>query len=486
MAIVPNVASEDSWAPLQLSEANLDAFAARSIPVPTYDRTRLVPRIAHIGVGGFHRSHLASYTHELAQSGSDWGIRGLGLLPGDADMAAALHPQDCLYSLIEKGPDEPTTAIIGSIVDYRHTAGRPEETVDRLADPSVAIVSMTVTEAGYAADVAADSTFDLLARSLEQRRRAGSPPLTILSCDNLPGNGDAARNVLRSAAGAIAAGLAEWIEQHCSFPNSMVDRITPVTTDDDRAALLEREGIVDRWPVVAEPFRQWVLEDAFVAGRPAWEHVGALFTDDVHAWELYKLRILNAGHSCIAYLCALARITFVDEAMATPEVRGFVGRLLAEEAVPALAPIPGYPPHEYASTVLGRFANPGVRDQIARLCIDGTAKFPTFLVPTIEHHLETGGPIRCAALALAGWARYLAIVPRDQQSPDASGELSRRLARDALHEPIHFLELDTVFTAALRDSERFQTEFVAAAGELAARGPIAAMAAASNGWPARR
>jgi mannitol 2-dehydrogenase len=471
------VASVGARTPLELSQANLEAIAGRGVPVPAYDRTRLVPRIAHIGVGGFHRSHLAVYTQELAQAGSDWGIRGLGLLPGDAGMAAALHHQDCLYSLIEKGPGMPTTAIVGSIVDYRHTAGRPDETVELLADPTLAIVSMTVTEAGYAADVAPDSTFDLLARALDQRRRNGSPPVTILSCDNLPGNGDAARNVLLAAADRVADGLKAWIDEHCTFPNSMVDRITPVTSDEDRAALLDREGIVDRWPVVAEPFRQWVLEDTFVAGRPAWEQVGALFTDDVRAWELYKLRVLNAGHSCMAYLCALAGISFVDEAIATPEVHGFVERLLDEEAVAALTPIPGYPPAEYASTVLGRFANPGVGDQIARLCIDGTAKFPTFLVPTIEYHLATGGPIHRAALALAGWARYLAIVPSDQQAPDASGERSRRLARDALHEPTRFLELDTVFTAALRDSERFQTAFVAAAGELAARGPLAAMAA---------
>ena len=471
------MASVGVQAPLLVSDANLDAISARGIPVPTYDRTRLVPRIAHIGVGGFHRAHLAAYTHELAQDGSDWGIRGLGLLPGDADMAAALHPQDCLYSLVEKGAGAPTTSIVGSIVDYRHTAGRPEDAVDQLSDPAVAIVSMTVTEAGYAPDVATDSTFDLLARALEQRKRTGMSAVTILSCDNLPGNGDAARRALLSAAEAVAGGLATWIESHCSFPNSMVDRITPVTSDEDRAALLAREGLVDRWPVVAEPFRQWVLEDAFAMGRPGWERVGVLFTDDVHAWELYKLRILNAGHSCMAYLCALAGVTFVDEAMATPEVRQFVERLLYEEAVPALTAIPGYPRAEYAATVLGRFANPGVRDQIARLCIDGTAKFPTFLVPTIEHHLEAGGPVRHAALALAGWARYLATTPIDQQAPDASAELARRCARQALDEPTRFLELEAVFTVALRDSARFRTEFAAAADALATAGPIAAMAA---------
>jgi mannitol 2-dehydrogenase len=439
-----------------------------------------VPRIAHIGVGGFHRAHLAAYTHELAEEGSDWGIRGLGVLPGDAAMAAALVPQDMLYSLVEVGRGEPSTTIIGSLVEYRHTAGRPDEAVELLADPRVAIVSMTVTESGYAPGPTPGSTFVLLARALERRRRTGAAPVTIVSCDNLPGNGDAARHALLAAATAVDSGLADWVEQRCSFPNSMVDRITPVTTDADRSGLTERHGIVDRWPVVAEPFRQWVLEDAFVATRPPWERVGVLFTDEVHAWELYKLRILNAGHSCMAYLCALAGITFVHEAMVLPEVRGFLSRLLRDEAVPALAPIPGHSRRDYAATVLERFANPGVRDQIARLCIDGTAKFPTFLVPTIAHHVEHGGPIRHAALALAGWARYLATTPVDQQAPDRFGELSRRYARDALDQPGRFLDLDVVFTSALRDSPRFRAEFDAAATTLASAGPLAAMAALSD------
>ena len=463
--------------PLELTTANLDAITARGIPVPTYDRARLQPRLAHIGVGGFHRAHLAVYLHELAEGGGDWGIRGLGLLPGDAGMATALNAQDCLYSLVEKGAGEPTSAIIGSIVDYRHTAGKPDDTIELLADPTVVIVSMTITEAGYSSNVAPDSTFDLLARALQRRRQADIGGVTILSCDNLPGNGDAARQALLGAAYAGAEGLTVWIESNCTFPNSMVDRITPVTAAEDRAALLARDGIVDRWPVVAEPFRQWVVQDDFVAGRPRWEDVGVLFTDDVHAWELYKLRILNAGHSCIAYLCALAGITYVDEAMATPEVHRFVSRLLYDEAVPALAAISGYPRAEYAATVLKRFANPGVRDQIARLCIDGTAKFPTFLIPTIERNLETGGQVRHAALALAGWARYLATVPVEQQSVDAYGDVSRGHARNALEDPIRFLELDTVFTPALRDNERFRNEFVGSAEALATAGPTAAMAA---------
>lgn len=466
--------------PLPVAERNLAAIGARGVPVPTYRRHELPPRIAHIGVGGFHRAHLAVYTDEVAHGGGDWGIRGIGLLPTDAAMAAALEPQDCLYSLVLKGAGTPTTSIIGSIVDYCHAAARSDDAVELLADPVVAIVSLTVTEAGYGAAGAA--SFGVIATALDRRRRNGDGGVSVLSCDNLPGNGDVARRALLTAAGRIG-GLVGWVEERCSFPNSMVDRITPVTSDDDRTALLEREGIVDRWPVVAEPFRQWVLEDDFVAGRPEWERAGALFTTDVHAWELYKLRILNAGHSCLAYLSALAGLTFVDEAMAVPTVHAYVAKLLYDEAVPALVPIHGHPRVEYVSTVLGRFTNPGVRDQIARLCIDGTAKFPTFLVPTIEHQLAAGGPIGCATMALAGWARYLAVVPTVEQAADASGAESRRLAAEALEQPIRFLDLEQVFTPALRDSDRFRTEFVEAAGALATNGPLSAMATAGGSRP---
>ena len=285
--------------------------------------------------------------------------------------------------------------------------------------------------------------------------------MTILSCDNLPGNGDAARNVLLGAADGVAAGLAAWIDDHCSFPNSMVDRITPVTSDDDRAALLERDGIVDRWPVVAEPFRQWVLEDEFVAGRPAWEHVGALFTDDVHAWELYKLRILNAGHSCIAYLCALAGITYVDEAMATPEVRGFVGRLLAEEAVPALAPIPGYPPDEYAApssvaslTRASVTRSPGCASTAPPSSRRSSCRRSNITSQLADRSVTPPSPWPAGPVTLRS--------SRAISSLRTVGEPARRIARAALHDPTRFLELDAVFTAALRESEHFRTEFAAA------------------------
>ncbi|MDX6467297.1 MAG: mannitol 2-dehydrogenase, partial [Gaiellaceae bacterium] len=259
------------------------------------------------------------------------------------------------------------------------------------------------------------------------------------------------------------------------IPNSMVDRITPQTTDDDRAWLRDEIGIEDGWPVVAEPFRQWVIEDDFAAGRPRYEDVGALFTDRVHDWELYKLRMLNASHSCMAYLMAIDGVVYVDEAIAVPAVKRYLERLIAAEAIPTLTEIPGHPAADYGRTVLGRFANTGVRDQIARLCIDGTSKFPSFLIPTIERQLELGGPVDCAALALAGWARYLATVPAAERAYDPHGDRSATFAVRSLDDPRAFLELDDVFTPALRESDRFGDAFAHASRELAARGAVGAM-----------
>jgi mannitol 2-dehydrogenase len=459
--------------PITLSQDHLAEIGLRGIPVPTYDRSRLEPRIVHIGVGGFHRAHFALYTHELAEAGSDWGIVGLGLLPQDAAMRAALGAQDNLYTLIEKGNGEPQAAVIGSITAFVHAPNGNEAAVaDLVAAPATAVLSLTVTEAGYTDP---SVTFDRIAAALAVRRERGGTPLTILSFDNMPGNGNAARRATMAAAVRYDPALAGWVEETCTFPNSMVDRITPVTADADRAWLLDSGGIEDRWPVVAEPFRQWVVEDDFAAGRPPWEEVGALFTDRVHDWELYKLRLLNAGHSCMAYLAALAGITYVDEAMATPAVQDFIDALLRREALPTLEPIPGHPREQYIASVLERFANSGVRDQIARLCVDGSAKFPTFLMPTVVRQLELDGPIERSATALAGWARYLGVVDPAEQAFDASAEVARRYAAEAMSEPLAFLEYDAVFPRAVRISERFREAFAGSYRRLAAEGPIAAM-----------
>ena len=476
--------------PIRLGQAHLAEIARSGIPVPTYDRARLEPAIVHVGVGGFHRAHLAVYVHELATQGSGWGIVGLGLLAGDAAMADALGGQDCLYTLIEKAGGEPFAQVIGSITRYVHApAGRDAAASELIAAPATLILSLTVTESGYAEPSEGDgaaverTTFDRIASALALRRDRDAGRITILSCDNVPRNGDAARAATLSAAARLDTTLPAWVEERCTFPNSMVDRITPATAPGDREWLRDSAGIVDSWPVVSEPFRQWVMEDDFAGGRPPWEKAGALFTDRIHDWEQYKLRMLNAGHSSIAYLSALAGITYVHEAMAVPALRAFLEGLLGCEAIPTLIEIPGHPPEEYAASVLERFANVGVRDQIARVCIDGSAKFPTFLIPTIERQLEGGGPIERAATALAGWARYLGVVDPEEQAYDASGDAARGYAAEAIADPVAFLEYDGVFPKALRSSPRFRSAFVAGYEQVAAQGPIAAMSAAS-GTPA--
>jgi mannitol 2-dehydrogenase len=448
-----------------LGSQALGAIEATGVPVPRYERSALVPRILHLGVGGFHRAHLALYAHELAEAGGDWGIRGLGRLEGDRRMERALASQDYLYTLIERDSDGSRPQVVGSIVGYALAVDDAPAFAHRIADPVVEILSMTITEGGYGLEQP-NPTIQAIVDGLDARRLAGGKPLTVLSCDNLPGNGRVAHAAVMAACEGRDAKLAGFIETACTFPNSMVDRITPQTTDADRAWLRDAVGIDDGWPVVAEPFRQWVVEDRFAADRPRFEDVGVLIADNVHEWELYKLRMLNATHSCMAYLMALHGAVYVDQAMAIPALRAYLERFLASEAIPTLAEIPGHPAAAYGRTVLARYENTGVRDQIARLCIDGTAKFPVFLVPTIEGELERDGPLECAALALAGWARYLATVPAAERAYDASGERSAALA---------FLELSEVFTPRLRESERFRRAFAAAAESLAARGALAAI-----------
>jgi mannitol 2-dehydrogenase len=473
--------------PIRLGQARLAEIAHSGIPVPTYDRARLQPAIVHVGVGGFHRAHLAVYVHELASRGSGWGIVGLGLLARDADMAAALGGQDCLYTLIEKSDGEPSAQVVGSITRFVHApTGHDAAASELIAAPTTAILSLTITESGYAEPPAEEraegerTTFDRIAAGLALRRDQTAGPLTILSCDNVPRNGDAARGATLSAAARLDRSLPAWVEEHCTFPNAMVDRITPATSPEDRDWLRDRAGIVDRWPVVSEPFRQWVMEDDFAGDRPAWEDAGALFTDRIDDWERYKLRMLNAGHSCIAYLSALAGITYVHEAMAIPAIRTFLDGLLHREAIPTVLEIRGHPREEYAASVLERFANVGVRDQIARVCLHGSAKFPKFLIPTIERQLDCGGPVERAATALAGWARYLGVIEPDEQAFDADGEVARRYAAEATADPAAFLAYEAVFTPAVRSSSRFRAAFAAGYEQIADMGPIAAMRAASE------
>jgi mannitol 2-dehydrogenase len=394
-------------------------------------------------------------------------------------MAEALGAQDCLYTLIEYGADQPSVRIIGSIVEYQLAIDDRRSMVDAIARPETSIVSLTITEGGYDPPLSSKpSVFDGIAEAIGRRVAAGLEPVTVLSCDNILHNGDIARGAMLTAARRRGADLADWIERHCSFPNSMVDRITPATTDPDRAWLRDSYSIHDRWPVVAESFRQWVVEDKFSSGRPRLEDVGVLFTDRVGDWETYKLRMLNATHTVLAYVAALSGINLVDEALAVPALNRFVRTFLRDEVLPTLmVQIPGHPAAAYAESVLARFSHPGIRDQIARLCIDGTVKFPTFVIPTVATELDAGGPIRASVTALAAWARYLATVPVAQQAYDTFADEARQHAMRALEDPLRFLEFSRVFPEGLARNARLRDEFATQLARLRDDGPLATVAA---------
>ncbi|NNE72949.1 MAG: mannitol dehydrogenase family protein [Acidimicrobiales bacterium] len=459
-----------------LAESALSALGP-TVRVPNYDRSQLRRSIVHIGVGGFHRAHLAAYIDELCQAGhTGWSIVGVGVLETDATMAEVLAAQEHLYSLISRGAASTDVSVVGAIVDYVLAVGDHRAVVELVAAPDTQIVSLTITEGGYPIDdttgaylpespvAGSASAFGLIAAGLQERHAAGLGPITILSCDNIMSNGDAARRATVGEATRISPELAAWVEAEVTFPNSMVDRITPATTDADRAFLAEAYGLADRWPVVAEPFRQWVIEDSFAADRPPFEQLDVIVTDDVEPYELMKLRLLNAGHSCLAYLAALLDIEHVHTAMDDASIRSYVEAFLDHEAKPGLPPVAGVDLDAYTATLIERFANPQIRDQIARLCLDGSAKFPKFLLPTVRAQLDTGGPVALSALALAGWCQYLTGRSQNDKaiepSPDPLLADARRYASASLDEPERFLDFDAVFERALAGDDRFRAAFV--------------------------
>ncbi len=472
--------------PIDLHPQHLATLDPR-IRVPRYDRDSLAPGMVHIGVGGFHRAHQAVYLDDLCNDGlRTWSISGTGVLAGDAAMAAALGPQRCLYTLMTRAEGYVDVRVIGSIVDYLHAHPDPEPLVALLARPETRIVSLTVTEGGYPVDpdtgqrTGTSPAFEAVATALERRRAGGVGPFTVMSCDNVLHNGRVARAATVAAAADRSDELAGWVEREVAFPSSMVDRITPSTENHDMEYLASEFGLVDRWPVVAEPFRQWVIEDTFAAGRPPWDDAGALLTGDVEPYELLKLRLLNAGHSLIAYLAALAGYELVDEVMADADFAVFLRRFLDEEAGPVLDSVPGVDVPAYKAQLLERFANPAIRDQVARLCLDGSSKFPVFLLPTVEAQLGRDGPVDLAALALAGWCQYLS-------GTDDAGHPIRRAADPRLDtaiaraeasrgDPAAFLGFSEVFPSSVAGDPRFASAFSSALDSLRAVGAQATVA----------
>jgi mannitol 2-dehydrogenase len=476
-----------------LPDIAASTLSAEPIDLPSYDRSALAGGILHLGIGGFHRSHLALYIDDLAATGeSDWSITGSGVMPHDAALAQLLDEQDTLYLLAERSNDRFSARVIGAITEVISTHVDTRDLFERMCDPNTRIVSLTVTESGYpveshrfaatpelTADVLLEiprTTFGLIVAALDFRRLAGSKPFTVLSCDNLPGNGNVARIAVIGVAGLRSPELADWISQNGAFPNSMVDRITPQTTDRDRAWTTETFGFVDAWPVMCEPFRQWALEDKFADGRPDFGRVGVLIADDVIVYEHMKLRLLNGSHSGLAYLAALAGIHFVHDAVLDHRIESFLRRFMRDESAPNLQSPPGIDLNEYQDSLIERFSNSAIGDTVARLCMDGTSKFPTFIVPTIEDQLQHGGPIEMVSLILAGWCRYLRGVADDGSelllAYDPGLDRAVHAAKRSIHDPRAFLELEMVFGSSLRESSRLVDSFTRALDDLANLGAL--------------
>ena len=480
-------------------------LSADAVPRPAYDRTRVTTGVVHFGVGGFHRAHQAMYHDRLMNAGTalDWGICGVGVMPADRRMQETLDAQDGLYTLVVKhfdGTYEPR--VIGAITDYLFAPDDPEAVLEKLAAEATRIVSLTVTEGGYsidhvtgefdpAGDVARDlepgaaprTTFGFVTEALRRRRERGLTPFTVMSCDNLQGNGHLSRRAFTAFARLRDPELGGWVEREVRFPNSMVDRITPVTTDDDRAELSERFGIDDRWPVVCEPFTQWVLEEAFSLGRPPYEEAGVQVVEDVEPYELMKLRLLNASHQALCYFGYLAGYRLVHEAAQDPLFRAFLRGYMDDEATPTLAPVPGVDLDEYKQTLIERFSNPEVRDTIARLCAESSDRIPKWLLPVVRAQLDAGGPIERAAAVVASWARYAEGVDEQGEPIEVVDRLRDSLvpiARRQREDPDAFIANRELF-GDLVDDARFVAAYRSALSSLHERGSRATLESVVRG-----
>lgn len=483
----------------QLRNATVDSL---SVPVPGYDRSSVSVGIVHFGVGGFHRAHQAMYLDSLMEQGQalDWGICGVGVMPFDLKVRDALVPQDCLYTLVLKDSQgEWTPKVIGSIVSYLYAPDDPDAVIERMADPATRIVSLTVTEGGYnfhpvtgkfdadnpavRADLAPGAvpttTFGLITEALARRRERGIEPFTVMSCDNIQGNGRVAQEVFTAFARLRDPGLGEWIEANVRFPNSMVDRITPVTTDGDRAEIRDRFGVEDAWPVVCEPFTQWALEDRFNAGRPPFEDVGVQVVPDVEPYELMKLRLLNASHQALCYFGFLAGYRLVHEVAQDPLFANFLLDYMNLEATPTLAPVPGIDLGIYKHQLIERFSNAAVRDTVARLCAESSDRIPKWLLPVVRENLAAGRDVRFAAAVVASWARYAEGVD-EQGNPiqvvDRLAEQLKIIAAKQRTDPLAFVANRDLF-GDLVDHPAFTEPYLAALNSLHTSGARATLKA---------
>lgn len=470
------------------SLADLDAAVA----IPDYDRQAGFRQVVHLGVGGFHRAHQAFYLDELRRAGTlDWKLVGMGLLPNDVGMRDALTAQDGLYTLVTVDPDGAEHArIVGAISRYVFAPDDPQAALATLAAPETGIISLTITEGGYevsadgrfaprhpavladlqtlAADPTADgitphSALGYLVAALARRRRHGTGGLTIMSCDNIPLNGHVARAAVLGVAEQADPDLASWIREAVTFPSSMVDRITPVTTDATRADLLSRFGVEDAWPVRAESFIQWVLEDDFVAGRPDYGSVGVQLVEDVLPYENMKLRLLNASHQLLGHLGRVAGHEMVHEAMQDPVIARVLDDYMRREAMPTLDPVPGVDLDAYCDALQERFAGEAVRDTLARLVVDASDRIGTFLLPVARISLDRGKPLSRTALVIAAWRRLLED-PAVEMPDRRRGQVEAALAADR-ETPGAFVDSPEIF-GDLAGRHDLREAYLRAAAEL--------------------
>ncbi len=464
----------------KLSLATL-AEAAKTAAIPAYDRASLKAGIVHFGVGNFHRAHQAIYLDDLFNAGSDhnWAIIGAGVLPSDAAMRDKLAAQDFLTTVVEQDNNRTAARVTGPMIDIL-PVGEPAVIIAKLADPTIRIVSMTITEGGYFIDasgkfnpahpaIAADAqnpatpktVFGLIVAGLKARKDKGIEPFTVMSCDNIPHNGVVTANAVVGTAKLSDPAFADWIKANVSFPNGMVDRITPATSQREIDFLKDNFDIEDNWPVYCEEFKQWVLEDKFPMGRPALEKVGVTFVPDVTPYEHMKIRILNGGHAAIAYPAALMDIHFVHEAMENDLIRAFLAKLENDEIIPIIPPVPDTSLQDYFKLIERRFLNPKIADTIPRLAQDGSNRQPKFILPSTLDNLRQGKDVVGLALVSALWCRYFAGTSDSGKAivfNDASAERLHEAAVKAKDDPAAFLAFDDIFGEAAK-SDVFRKRF---------------------------
>lgn len=480
----------DECEPMARLGKSVLAALPSEVSTPTYLDDDIRIGIVHFGVGNFHRAHQATYIDRLLHTGEsrDWAICGVGMLERDERMLAALNAQDGLYTLTLRhadGSDE--ISVIGSMHRVLHAPDDPEAVFDQLVDPSVRIVSLTITEGGYVEDpiggkraaddplVIAETADDLttprtvfgwIVATLRERRRRGIPAFTVLSCDNVPGNGAVARRCVDAVARLVDPELADWIASEVAFPSTMVDRITPVTVEADVDRIRDRLGVEDSRPVTAEPFRQWVIEDDFPTGRPDFGAAGATMVADVHAYETIKIRLLNGGHQAIAYLGQLAGHEYVHEALGDPHISDFVRTYMEEDAVPTLQVPNGFDLPDYIDELFRRFSNPAIADTLARLGTDASNRIPKFVLPTIIDRLAAGEVPHAGARLIASWRELTRRAALGKFVLD--DEAASVLLTASSSSPVDFLHALPAL-ARLGDHDGFVGAYVAAAEDLAAR-----------------